>query len=67
MKVKTITYKRIHNMGNYNTQHLEMMAELDEGEDIQESANRLKIEVETALGLNKPSVEKPKVYDEKPW
>ena len=67
MKVKTITYKRIHNLGNYNTEHLEMTAELDNGEDVQESTSQLKLEVETALGLNKAPVEKPKVYDEKPW
>ncbi len=64
MEVKTITYKRIHILGNYNTEHLEMTAELEESENIQETTRRLKLEVETALGLNKPSVEKPKVYDD---
>ena len=67
MEVKTITYKRVNNLGNYNTEHLEMIAVLDDGEDVQEGTKQLKLEVETALGLNKPPVEKPKVYDEKPW
>ena len=67
MKVKTITYKRIHNLGNYNTEHLEMTAELDDDDDVQESTNQLKIEFETALRLNKLSVEKPEKYDDKPW
>ena len=67
MKIKTITYKRIHNLGNYNTEHLEMMAELDDNEDIQEKTNELILTVNEALGINKPPVEKPKVYDNVPY
>ena len=29
MKIKTITYKRIFNVGNYESKHLEMTAEID--------------------------------------
>lgn len=33
MKVKTISYQRVKNLGNYESERLEMFAELDEGED----------------------------------
>ena len=51
MKVKTITYKRINNLGNYSSEHLEMFAELDENENVQDATKLLIAEVETALGL----------------
>ncbi|ELS04826.1 hypothetical protein Xen7305DRAFT_00045620 [Xenococcus sp. PCC 7305] len=67
MEVKTITYKRVHNLGDYNTEHLEMMAELSPEDNPQESTKQLIAEVETALGLKKPPVEESKKEDNVPW
>ncbi len=67
MKIKIITYKRINNLGNYNSEHLEMTAELDENEDVNRSAHQLKSKVERLLGLAKTASEQPKEYDEKPF
>ena len=57
MEIKTITYKRVHNLGNYNTEHLEMFAELTPDDDVDHCAVRLKNHVETALGIVKPEPE----------
>lgn len=50
MKIKIITYQRIKNLGNYQSEKLEMTAELEEGEDVQASIAKLKNQVH--LGLN---------------
>ena len=52
-EVKTIVYKRVHNLGNYNTEHMEMVAELTADDDADECAADLKARVERALGLSK--------------
>ncbi len=44
-----------------------MTAEIDENDSVIDCGQRLKNKVDTVLGLNKAPVEKPKVYDEKPW
>ncbi len=72
LKVKTITYKRIHNLGNYNTEHLEMSAEIDIHDDELQCSQDLKEKVELALGLVKPEpkpapVTAPANYDKKPF
>ena len=72
MEIKTITYKRVHNLGNYNTEHLEMFAELTSDDDVDHCATRLKNHVETALGIVKPEpVPAPKPvstnYDKDPF
>ena len=64
MEVKTITYKRINNLGNYNSEHLEMTAELDENDSVIDCGKRLKNKVETVLGLNKLPVEESKINDD---
>ncbi|WGV23454.1 hypothetical protein [Halotia branconii] len=46
MQIKTITYKRIFNAGSYESKHLEMFAEIFEGEDAEEAASRLMEKVE---------------------
>ncbi|HBL11661.1 MAG TPA: hypothetical protein DD379_09675 [Cyanobacteria bacterium UBA11162] len=45
MKVKTITYKKIHNLGNYSSKHLEMFAELNEEDNEIECARHLRNKV----------------------
>ncbi len=66
MEIKTITYKRINNLGNYNSEHLEMFAELGREFDVDQCFARLKNQVETALGLieTEPApAPKPANYD----
>ncbi len=53
MEIKTINYKRVHSLGNYNTEHLEIFAELAPDDDVDHCAVRLKNHVETALGIVK--------------
>ena len=70
MEIKTITYKRVHNLGNYNTEHLEMFAELSVDDDVDQCAADLKNHVETALGLKpeaKPVASTTANYDKKPF
>ena len=72
MEIKTITYKRVHNLGNYNTEHLEMFVELTSDDDVDHCATGLKNHVETALGIVKPEpVPAPKPvstnYDKNPF
>lgn len=45
MKVKTIAYGKTFNLGNYESQRIDMTAELDEGEDEQIALLRLKAAV----------------------
>lgn len=49
MKTKTITYKRIYNLGNYESKHLEECDEVFEGEDIEEEISRLMERVERKI------------------
>ena len=72
MEIKTINYKRVHSLGNYNTEHLEIFAELTPDDDVDHCAVRLKNYVETALGIVKTEpVPTPKPvstnYDQDPF
>lgn len=42
MIVKTISYKRIKNLGNYETETLEITAEIDENESPSEAINQIR-------------------------
>ena len=42
MKVKTITYQRVLNLGNYENKKLEVHAELDDGDDVNQAISDLK-------------------------
>ena len=52
MEIKTIHYKRINNLGNYSSEHLEMYAEISSEEDAVQCGKRLKEAVEAVLGLS---------------
>ena len=67
MEVKTISYKRVHNLGNYSSEHIELTAELTKDDNVQAAIKELKLEAETALGIVKPEPITPKKLDEKPW
>ena len=51
MKVKTITYQRVKNLGNYESERLEMTVEVYEDESPTEVAENLKEMVEDALDI----------------
>lgn len=63
MKYKTIAYQRVKNLGNYESERLELTAEVDEDEDedISSAIELLKETVHKGLGI----VEKKEVTDEK--
>jgi hypothetical protein len=41
MKIKTITYQRVLNLGNYESKRLEMTAEIPEGDDVESATSSL--------------------------
>ncbi|MDZ7992044.1 MAG: hypothetical protein RM022_014825 [Nostoc sp. EfeVER01] len=49
MKIKTISYKRVLNLGNYENKHLELFAEVDEGENPEEAILQLADTVERTI------------------
>jgi hypothetical protein len=51
MKIKTITYQRVKNLGNYESERLEMTAELDPSEDDEVAIAELKARVEISLNI----------------
>ena len=57
MKYTTITYKRIKNLGNSESEHLEMSVQVDESEDIEKAVEQLKYTVRQNLGLIPEEVE----------
>lgn len=42
MNIKTISYRRIKNLGNYENESVEWVADLEEGDDPEEMTNRLR-------------------------
>lgn len=57
MKFKTIVYQRSKNLGNYESERIELTVELDENEDVDEAIALLKSKVEQGLGIedNQPA------------
>ncbi len=51
MEIKTIAYKRIKNLGNYENKTLEVTANLTEGEDFNVAAANLQQLVDNNLGI----------------
>ena len=51
MKYKTITYQRVKNLGNYESERLELSVELDENDDEAVAIASIKSKVEQALGI----------------
>lgn len=52
MKIITITYKRIHNLGNFQSQTFEFTAEVQENELPLKVAEQLRFYVLEALGIS---------------
>ena len=67
MQIKTISYKRTRDLGNYNNETLELFAEVEEGDNAQEKIQELKLESEKGLGIVKKPEVKEKNLDESPF
>lgn len=62
MEFKTIVFKRIKNLGNYESEHLEIVGDLEPGDDVEVEIDNLRKIVENKLFLNKKSV--PQSYED---
>lgn len=56
MKVTTITYQRVKNLGNYESERMEMTIELDDDEDVDKAIAYIKQSVREALDIQDNSV-----------
>ncbi len=63
MKTKTVTYQRVKNLGNYESERLEMMAEVDEHENDLDVAQQLRARVTSALFLSEAQPPIPKLQE----
>ncbi|MEG3436521.1 hypothetical protein V0288_05265 [Pannus brasiliensis CCIBt3594] len=61
MQIKTITYKRIKNLGNYQSETLEMTAEIGENESPDRVTEELMRKVKTLLGIETPNPEDDRI------
>ena len=65
MEVKTITYQRLKNLGNYESERMELTAELNENDDVDDAIASLKNLVLESLDLKaEPETAN---FDEKPF
>lgn len=53
MNIQTISYQRVQNLGNYESQRFEATANVVEGEDPQVAFEALKAYVESQLGIKR--------------
>lgn len=51
LKIKTVTYSRINNLGDYENERLELTAEVPPGETVESVTKKLKMKVEKILDL----------------
>jgi small-conductance mechanosensitive channel len=51
MKFKTITYQRVKNLGNYESERLELSVELDDDEDVDKAISKLRYKALKALDI----------------
>ncbi|NJL51183.1 MAG: hypothetical protein HC930_01310 [Hydrococcus sp. SU_1_0] len=63
MKFKTITYQRVKNLGNYESERLEISAELDDDDNVSKAIAILKSHVHEELDIQKPVIDDSDV----PW
>lgn len=61
MNVNTVRYKRVKNLGNYENATIEMVIEIEEGEDVKEATQELMATVNGLLGI--PEREKVEVSE----
>lgn len=63
MEHKTIVFKRIKNLGNYESEHLEIVGDLEPGDDVNEEIDKLRKIVEDKLFLTKKEIKKDDITD----
>lgn len=63
MNVKTITYQKVKNLGNYESERLEMTIELDPSDDAEAAARILMVKVQDLLNPPLAPDDDPEV----PW
>lgn len=56
MHIKTVNYRRVKNLGNYESKTIELIAELAEGESAEEAIDKLAEIVDEKLGLKPPKI-----------
>ncbi|BAY16901.1 hypothetical protein NIES21_27350 [Anabaenopsis circularis NIES-21] len=49
MEIKSITYERVLSLGNYENKKLSLFAEVEEGDDVEESISRVMETVERKI------------------
>jgi small-conductance mechanosensitive channel len=54
MKFKTVTYQRVKNLGNYESERLELSIELSEDDDVDEAIATLIDKVKKTLDIVEP-------------
>jgi small-conductance mechanosensitive channel len=54
MNIKTISYQRVKNLGNYESERIEMTIELDDDENVEDAIATLKETVKKALNISEP-------------
>ncbi|BDA68228.1 hypothetical protein CAL7716_023940 [Calothrix sp. PCC 7716] len=62
MKYTGVSYKRVKNLGNYESEHLELFADIDSDENVDDAVDALKKKVKALLGVDevvKPSTLPP--------
>ncbi len=52
MKVKEIHYRRVKNLGNYETETVEFVGTVEDDETVDEAYTEIRREVKAALGLH---------------
>ena len=57
MKIKEIRYKRVKNLGNYESETLELLAELNDNNNLMEAIDQLKEDAREALDIPDPESE----------
>jgi|GEM_PF-2085351 len=71
MKITTISYHRKKNLGNYETEDIELTALLEEFDDIASAIRQLKHEAREALDIQHPispsAKPEPENFDDQPW
>lgn len=54
MKIRTISYRRVRNLGNYQTETVEIQGEIDDKEDPDAAFRQIKAKVFSWLGFSQP-------------
>lgn len=56
MDITGANYKRVKNLGNYESEHLELFADIDSDENVDEAVDALKKKVKALLGIDEVKV-----------